>query len=168
MKRCVALPRALPESDFRPNTGSRNRSGFFVSCGVCSAASRSRSLPLSAVAVSFEGVFDAARCVYDAKSASGADAASSVGFSGSCRTVFSSLSCKSAEWCRRMTHGSLCTALTSFGPVSAKSSPASVRQSAVRSTQSPRQSALAAVLGGSGSVSASFHFLSTDESRDAQ
>ena len=167
MKRCVALPRALPESDFRPNSGSRKRSGFFVSCGVCSAASRSRSLPLSAVAVSFEGVFDAARCAYGVKSASGAGFWVS-GSPSSCRTVFSSLSCKSAEWCRRMTHGSLCTALASFGPVSAKSSPASVRQSAVRSTQSPRQSALAAVLGGSGSVSASFHFLSTDESRDAQ
>ena len=167
MKRCVALPRALPESDFRPNSGSRKRSGFFVSCGVCSAASRSRSLPLSAVAVSFEGVFDAARCAYGVKSASGAGV-SSAGFSGSCHSAGREAACKSAEWCRRMTHGSLCTALTSFGPVSAKSSPASVRQSAVRSTQSPRQSALAAVLGGSGSVSASFHFLSTDESRDVQ
>ena len=57
-----------------------------------------------------------------------------------------------------------CTELTSLGPVSANSSPASVRQSAAISTQSPRQSALPAVRDGSGSVSASFHFLSVEDS----
>ena len=63
-----------------------------------------------------------------------------------------------AAACRRISQGKGCTRLTSFGPVIANSSPASLRQSAASSTQSPRRRAWAETWWRSGSLSAAFHF----------